>query len=103
MKTETLDSIGTAGMKVSIIGAGAASAGLWTASELAAIVGALVAIAGLAITWYYKRQANRRLAAEHLLRQQERQMRMDLMRITGRPVNPACDTPTDLGALEAVE
>lgn len=102
MKTETLESIGANGTKLSIIGAGTASAGLWTASEIAAIVGALVAIAGLIITWYYKRKANRRLEAEHHLRQQERQMRMDLMRATGQP-RTACDTPTDLGALEALE
>lgn len=99
MKPETLDSIGTAGMKVSVIGAGTAGAGLWTASEIAAIVGALVAIAGVVITWYYKRKANRRLEAEHLLRQQERQMRMDLMRATGQP-RTACDIATDMGALE---
>ena len=102
MKPETLDSIGTAGMKVSVLGAGTAGAGLWTASEVAAIVGALVAIAGLIITWYYKRKANLRLELEHLLRQQERQMRMDLMRATDQP-RTACDTPSDLGALEAIE
>ncbi|KZK31994.1 holin [Delftia sp. GW456-R20] len=102
MKPETLDSIGTTGMKVSVLGAGTAGAGLWTASEVAAIVGALVAIAGLIITWYYKRKANRRLEAEHLLRQQERQMRMDLMRATGQP-HTACETRTDFGALELQE
>lgn len=100
MKPETLDSIGTAGVKMSVIGAGTASAGLWTASEVAAIVGALVAIAGLVITWYYKRVANLRLDAEHQLRQQERQMRMDLMRATGQP-HTACDTPSEFGAMEA--
>ena len=102
MKPETLDSIGAAGTKMSIVGAGTAGAGWLTASEFAAIVGALVAIAGLVVTWYYKRKANRRLEAEHLLRQQERQMRMDLMRATGQP-RTACDTPSDLGALEAIE
>lgn len=102
MKPETLDSIGAAGTKMSIVGAGTAGAGWLTASEFAAIVGALVAIAGLIITWYYKRKANQRLEAEHLLRQQERQMRMDLMHATGRP-HTACDTPTDFNALEALE
>lgn len=102
MKPETLDSIGAAGTKMSIVGAGTAGAGWLTASEFAAIVGALVAIAGLIITWYYKREANRRLVAEHQLRQEERQMRMDLMRATGHP-STSCDTPTDYGALEALE
>ncbi|ADU99458.1 holin [Alicycliphilus denitrificans] len=98
MKTETLDSIGAAGNKVTIVGASLSGAGWLTASEFAAIVGALVAIAGVVITWYYKRQANRRLAAEHALRQQERQMRIDLMRATGLPQVPCGDT--DIGRLE---
>ena len=99
MKTETLDSIGAAGNKLTIVGGGLAGAGWLTATEFAAIVGALVTVLGLVITWYYKREANRRLTAEHNLRQQERQMRIDLMRATGRPVTH----DTDLGALEADE
>ena len=102
MRTETLESISAAGTKASIAGAGLSSFGLWTASEIAAVIGALVAVAGFVITWYYKRRANDRLEAEHLLRQQERQMRMDLMRATGQP-HTACDTATDMGALETLE
>ncbi|MDH0423446.1 holin [Delftia tsuruhatensis] len=99
MKTETLDSIGAAGNKVTIAGAGLSGAGYITASEFAAIVGALVALAGVAITWYYKREANRRLVAEHALRQQERQIRIDLMRATRQPV----PHDTNMGALEDVD
>ena len=99
MKTETLESIGAAGYKATIAGGSVAVAGKMTATDIATYVGAAVAIIGLLITWYYKREANRRLAAEHALRQQERQIRIDLMRATGRPVRH----DTDLGALEADE
>ena len=99
MKTETLESIGAAGSKATIAGGSVAVAGKMTATDIATYVGAAVAIIGLLITWYYKREANRRLAAEHALRQQERQIRIDLMRATGRPMRH----DTDLGALEADE
>ena len=99
MKTETLDSLGAAGNKATILGGGVAGAGWLTASEFAAIVGAMVAVAGLVITWYYKREANRRWVEEHALRQQERQVRIDMMRATGHPV----PHDTDLGALEVDE
>ena len=90
MKTETLDSIGAAGTKVSIVGAGTAGAGLLSASELAAIVGALVAIAGFVITWHYKREAARLRREEYAGKERERELRMQLMRQTGMPVS--CDT-----------
>ena len=99
MKTETLDSIGAAGTKVSILGAGTAGAGLLSASELAAIIGALVAIAGLVITWYYKREAALLRRAEHAGKERERELRMQLMRKSGLPVS--CDT--GLGDLEGEE
>ena len=51
------------------------------------------------VTWYYKREANRRLIAEHALRVQERQIRIDLMRATGR----AMPHDTDMAKLEADE
>lgn len=87
MKTETLDSIGAAGTKVSIFGAGTASAGLLSASEIAAIVGALVAIAGLVVTWSYKREAARLRRDEYAGKERERELRMQLMRRTGVPVS----------------
>lgn len=99
MKTETLESLGAAGNKATIVGGSVAGAGWLTASEFAAIVGAIVAVAGLAITWYYKREANRRLVAEHNLRQQERQIRIDMMRATGHPVSH----DSDMAPLEADE
>ena len=100
MKTETLEAIGAAGNKATIIGGSIAMAGKMSAADIAAYVGAAVAIVGLLITWYYKREANRRHAAEAEDKRKERALRMELMRATGRPIYPS---DTDLGALEADE
>lgn len=101
MKTETLDVIGAVGNKVTIAGAGTAGLGWLTASEFAAIMGALVALGGFFITWYYKREANKRLALEHALRQQERQLRIDMMRKLGVPLPQGSESDfADMGADE---
>lgn len=100
MKTETLEAIGAAGNKATIIGGSVAVAGKMSAADIAAYVGAAVAIVGLLITWYYKREASRRQAAEAEDKRKERALRMELMRTTGRPIFPS---DTDLGALEADE
>jgi len=68
-------------------------------SQAIGLLGICIALLGALVNWYYKREANRRFAAEHALRQQERQIRIDMMRATGRPVLH----DTDLGALEADE
>lgn len=60
MKTETLEAIGAAGNKATIIGGSVAVAGKLSAADIAAYVGAAVAVIGLLITWYYKREANKR-------------------------------------------
>lgn len=99
MKTETMDSLGAAGTKAVLLGAGTAAGGWLTASEFAAVVGALVAIGGLLLSWHYKRAANARHVAEHELRQRERQLRIDLMQAAGRPI-PA---ESDIGRLECDE
>lgn len=103
MKTETLEAIGAAGNKATILGGSVAVAGKLSATDIAAYIGAAVAIIGLLITWYYKREANKRQAvedqrrhAEHLRREAERDMRMQLMRTSGVPV---FHRDTDLGEL----
>ena len=105
MKTETLEAIGAAGNKATIIGGSVAVAGKLSAADLAAYVGAAVAVIGLLITWFYKREANKRQAAddrrreaEHQRREAERDMRMQLMRTSGVPV---FHQDTDLGELGA--
>lgn len=67
MKTETLEAIGAAGNKATIIGGSVAIAGKLSAADLAAYIGAAVAVIGLLITWYYKREANKRQAADETL------------------------------------
>lgn len=99
MKTETLESVGAAGNKTAIAGASLTSWGWLTSNEFFGLIGAIVAIGGLLVTWYYKREANRRLVAEHALRQQERQIRIDMMRATGRPI----PHDTDMAKLEPEE
>lgn len=86
MKTETLEAIGAAGNKATVIGGSVAVAGKLSAADIAAYIGAAVAIIGLLITWFYKREANKRQAAddrrreaEHQRREEERAMRMQLM------------------------
>lgn len=92
MKTETLDAIGTTGVKVSVVGAVGSGWGALSVSELAAIVGAIVAIGGLVVTWYYKREAARLRRAEQAGRDQERLLRMAMMRKTGVVVaDPSCE------------
>ncbi|MDZ7863019.1 holin [Acidovorax sp.] len=68
MRNETIDALGATGSKTIAAGAGLTSFGWITSNEFLGLVGAIVAVAGLAITWYYKREANRRHAREHELR-----------------------------------
>lgn len=66
---DQLDAAAIAGGKAATYG-GSASAlffGL-SASEFAAIVGAVVAVTGLAVQWYFNRRRDRREQTEHLLR-----------------------------------
>jgi hypothetical protein len=89
MKSETIDRLGTAGTNTITAGASLTGFGWLTSNEFFGLVGALVAVMGLAITWYYKREANRRHAREH-------ELRMELLRRGRRP-------DTDLGELGADE
>ena len=103
MKTETLEAIGAAGNKATILGGSVAVAGKLSSADIAAYIGAAVAIIGLLITWFYKREANKRQAAddrrreaEHQRRDAERSLRMELMRTSGVPI---FHHDTDLGEL----
>ena len=103
MKTKTLEAIGAAGNKATIFGGSVAVAGNLSAADMAAYIGAAVAIIGLLITWFYKREANKRQAAddrrreaEHQRRDAERSLRMELMRTSGVPI---FHHDTDLGEL----
>lgn len=89
MKTETIEQVGGAANKVTLAGAGLSGWGWLASNESLGLVGALVAIGGLVVTWYYKREANKRHAAEH-------QLRMARLR-------RGMDSDTDLGTLGADE
>lgn len=103
MKIETLDAIGAAGNKATIVGGSVAVFGKMSSADLAAYTGAAVAIIGLLITWYYKREANKRQAADERRREreierrdEERRLRMEMMRTSGRPIY---HEDSDLGVL----
>lgn len=87
MKDQTIDTLGATGTKAIAAGTGLTSFGWITSNEFLGLVGAGVAIAGLCITWYYKREANRRQAIEHELRVAR--------------LRKGMDSDTDLGALGA--
>ena len=67
-----IDAVGVATGKVGAYGGGASALifGL-SASEFAAIVGALVAIAGLLVQWYFNRRRDRREQEEHEARMRD--------------------------------
>lgn len=52
----------------------------WSASEFAAIVGAVVAVTGLAVQWYYNRRRDRREQAEFEARMAAFEARMAAFR-----------------------
>lgn len=64
-------SIAGIAQKVGLSGGATAAIGGFTANEVAAFGGLLVAIVGLAVQWYYKRKADRRDAELHVERMRE--------------------------------
>lgn len=83
MKTETVDTLAALGGKTTIAGAGMTGVGWLTSNELFGLVGACVAIGGFLVTWHYKREANKRQAAEHEVRM--RRLRKGLDTDVGGP------------------
>ena len=101
MRTETIENLATAGSRTTEGGAAVGFLGWLMSSQAIGLLGLFVALIGMLVTWHYRREANRRHVAEHLLRQQERQMRMDLMRATGKPIAPPYES--DMASLDASE
>lgn len=89
MKTETIEQVGGAANKVALAGAGVTGWAWLASNEFLGLVGALVALGGLVVTWYYKREANKRHVEEH--RWRVARLRRGL------------DSDTDLGELGADE
>lgn len=100
MKTETINTIATAGSRTTGGGAVVGFFGWLASSQAIGLLGICIALLGALVNWYYKREASRRHAAEAEDKRKERALRMELMRSTGRPI---CPSDTDLGALEADE
>lgn len=104
MKTETIDAVGRTGQLVTQSAAAFTGWAWLTSNEFYGFIGALVALGGLWITFYYKRKADRRMEEEHALRMKERQQRLDLMLATANPFagirGSTTDADTDLGKLE---
>ena len=111
MKTETLDTIGAYGAKATVTGASLSGWGWVVSNEFFGLMGVAIAVVGLMVQTFYKWKSDRRVAAEYeerrqerLERKQERQVRIDLMRATGKPIAPPPDEPeSDLAKLEPTE
>lgn len=79
--------------------------GWFTSNEFFGLVGIVVALAGFFVSWYYKREANRRQAEESALRRHESELRsreielrMRLMRYAGKPIEDDVAGQIDGGA-----
>jgi preprotein translocase subunit SecG len=68
MRNETIDTLAAIGGKASATGVGMTGVGWFLSNEFFGLVGAFVAVGGLVLAWYYKREANRRQLVEHELR-----------------------------------
>ncbi|MFT4041507.1 MAG: holin [Thermomicrobiales bacterium] len=100
MKTETIEALGAASSKITAAGAVTSFWGWLTSSATLGLLGVLVALCGTLVSSYYRRKADQRHEAEAEQKRRERDLRMELMRATGRPI---FTHDTDLGALEADE
>ena len=68
MNTETVNHLATAGDRTAGAGAGLGLFGWFLSSQFVGLAGLVVALVGVLVSWYYKREANRRHIAEHALR-----------------------------------
>lgn len=66
-------------LATTLAGAGTLSWGGWTSNDLAMAVGAFVAVAGLLVQWYYRRDENKLRHAEHAMLVREHEKRLSEM------------------------
>lgn len=90
MKSETIDTLAAVGNRATGTGTGVWLFGWLASSEFLGVAGVVIALTGMLINWYYKRQAN--IRANHVYLLQAERLRRD--------VN---STPSDFGQLEADE
>lgn len=69
MQIDTLEStVAAAGARATYTGAGVSGLGWFFSNEFFGLAGVCIGLAGLFISWYYKRQALRLREREHALR-----------------------------------
>ena len=98
MKNETIDAMGAVGSKATVAGASLTGWGWVVSNEFFGMMGVVIALSGLLMNLYYKYKSDRRTALEHAARMAERQMRIDLMRASGKPI--MAPTESDYDKLE---
>lgn len=87
-KTDMLEKIGDIGNKVTITTGGTSLLlGWFTTEHVLSLIAAICTVAGMLITWYYKREAARRMAQEathraeiHALRAETQRLRNEELR-----------------------
>ena len=99
MKVEAMEvAAAKAGSTISLSGTITTFFAWATSNEGLGLLGLGVSVIGLFVMWYYKREADKRADAEVTRRQAEHELRMSLMRASGKPI---FHEDTDLGKLEA--
>lgn len=98
MKNETLDAMSAVGPKATVAGSGLIGWGYVMSNEFAGFLGVVIAVVGLLFNSYFGIMRHRRASLEHAARMAERQMRIDLMRSTQRPI--MTPTESDLTSLD---
>lgn len=68
MNNEAVNHLATLGDRTAGAGAGMGVFGWLLSSQFIGLAGLVVALIGVLISWHYKREANRRHVAEHVLR-----------------------------------
>ena len=68
MSDQTINHLATLGDRTAGAGTGLGVFGWLLSSQFIGLAGLVVALIGVLISWYYKREANRRHVAEHALR-----------------------------------
>ena len=81
-KTDMLEKIGDIGNKVTMTTGGTSLLlGWFTTEHVLSLIAAICTVAGMVITWYYKREAARRLAQEAARRAEIHALRVETQRL----------------------
>lgn len=98
MENETRETMSAVSAKATVAGASLTGWGYIMSNEFAGFLGVLIALVGLLLNAYFGVRRNQRAALEHASRMAERQMRIDLMRSTQRPI--MAPTESDFASLD---